>query len=231
MALLAIVNITFKFHDEITSTFFKHFKILNYFIMNGKVLDIIKLTNRLNTNFVCEYSEDDRIFILSDSGVYIITLKPIITSVFPTFCGSKHYFQISNYEVSSNVDIDINNLYPELCKDDLYESVLRTELSANLNHTSNADFYPVSAQWSPRGIEGKSDCLLAVLTNVFSLEIYVKLIDESELIDYVVIANLTKEIIEYHKPKWKASDKLPIKSKFKEFKRRIESVSPTGTSF
>lgn len=195
---------------------------------NCKVLDVVKLTNRINTNFACEYSEDDRIFTICESGVYIITLKPMITSCFPTFSGRKDYFQVSNYNVSSSVGIDINNFYPELPRRDLYETVLRTELAANLNHATSIENHPLSAKWSPRGLEGKTDCLLAVLTSTFSLEVYVKLLDENELIEYVVIANLTKDVAEYQKTKWKSSDKLPVQAKFKEYKKRIESISPTG---
>lgn len=196
--------------------------------MELRLLDQIKLVNHLTRNFACDYSEDDRFFIITETGIYILSLKCNLSYVFPSFQCSKKFFQVSNFTPCANVDLDINTFHKDLDRKTLYETVMASEYSANLKHAKSLDPQPLSAQWSPAGIVNKSDCLLGVLTNMHSLEIYFKYIDENELINYQILTNITEEIIAIQKDKWRDPTRFSISLKFEEFKNRVNDVSVTG---
>lgn len=193
-----------------------------------RLLDQIKLINHLIRNFACEYSEDDRFFILTETGVYILGLQCNLSTAFPNLCCSKKFFQVSNFIPGDNVDLDINTFHKDLDRKALYESVMASELSATLRNMKPLDPTPLSAGWSPSGIVSKTDCLLAVLTNIHCLEIYSKYIDENVQLAYQMVANITEEIIAVQRNKWKDPTRFSIHLKMEEFKNRVYSVSVTG---
>ena len=192
-----------------------------------KQLDHFKLIYRLTSNFACDYSEDDRLFIISDKGIYIITLKGYITCPFPTFSCKKDFFKISNY--SPSTDLETKFVHSGWDGNTCYETILRSECLTNVNRTTFIiDASPICAQWSPRGIVGTTECVLAVLTSFCNLEIYVKYLDENEIIQYFLISNVCQEIINTEKTRWTYADKFPTELKRREMKKRAESVTPTG---
>lgn len=193
-----------------------------------RLLDQVKLFNHLTRNFACGYSEDDRFFILTESGVYILGLKCNLSAAFPDFSCTKKFIQISNFIPASNIDLDINTFHKDLDRKTLYESVMASEYSASLKNLKPLDPCPLSAEWSPARIVGKTDCLLGILTNTHSLEIYLKYIDQNELINYRMIMNVTKEIIKIQRSRWKDPTRFSIPSKMEEFKNRVNSVSVSG---
>lgn len=193
-----------------------------------RLIDQIKLVNHLTRNFACAYSEDDRFFILTETGVYILGLKCDLSNAFPNYNCSKKFFQVSSFIPADNIDLDINTFHKDLDRKTLYESVMASELSANLKHIKPIDPSPLSAGWSPTGIIGKTACLLGVLTNLYSLEIYAKFLDENEQIVYNMITNITEEIISVQKIKWKDPTRFSIHSKMEEFKNRVHLISVTG---
>ncbi|KAJ8929896.1 hypothetical protein NQ314_017361 [Rhamnusium bicolor] len=193
-----------------------------------RLLDHFKLTNRLSINFACSYSEDDRLFIISDSGIYIITLKGYITCPFPDFSCKKDFLQVSNFTPSANVDLDINSFHRDLDRNALYETVLSTEYSGNLNNTTPIEAIPLCAEWSPKGIVGTAECMLAILTNLYSLEIYVRYLDENDLVEYLLISNISQEIINIQKSQWKYADRFATHLKLTEMKTRVNTVTATA---
>lgn len=193
-----------------------------------RLLDQVKLVNHLTRNFACDYSEDNRIFILTETGVYVLGLKCNFSSVFNNFSCSKKFFQVSNFIPAANVDLDINTFHKELDRKTLFESVMASEYSAPLRYIKPLDPSPLSAMWSPAGIIGKTDCLLGVLTNMHSLEIYFKYMDENEQINYKILTNITEEIISVQRNKWKDPTRFSISLKLEEFKNRVNSVCVTG---
>lgn len=196
--------------------------------MELRLLDQVKLANHLTRNFACEYSEDDRIFILTETGVYILGLKCNLSSTFPNFSCSKKFLQVSNFTPCGNVDLDINTFHKDLDRKALFESVMASEYSANLKHIKPLDPFPLSAEWSPSGIVNKTDSLLGVLTNMHSLEVYFKFINENEQINYQILTNITEEIIAVQKNKWRDTSRFSLNLKLEEFKNRVNSVSVTA---
>lgn len=195
-----------------------------------RLLDYFKFSSRLSVNFACDYSEDDRIYVMGDTGIYIITLKGYLTNPFPSYCCKNDFLKVSDFIPSANIGMNINNFHKDLERNDLYETTMSVEYSADLNNTVSVEVSPLYAQWSPRGVVGKTDCLLAVLTNLYNLEIYVKYIDENEIVEYCMICNVTQEVIDEKKPQWKYSDRLPTSVKLNEMKRRVQNVSCTGNN-
>lgn len=193
-----------------------------------RLLDEIKLANHLTRNFACEYSEDDRFSILTETGVYILGLKCDLSNAFTNFCCSKKFFQVSNFIPADNIDLDINTFHKDLDRKALYESVMASELSANLKNIKPIDPSPLCAEWSPAGIVGKTSCLLGLLTNLHSLEIYAKYLDENEKIVYNIVTNITEEVITVQRNKWKDATRFSSHSKMEEFKNRVHLVSVSG---
>lgn len=193
-----------------------------------RLLDHFKLSSRLSVNFACEYSEDDRIFIMGDTGIYIITLKGYLTNPFPSYCCKSDFLKVSDFIPCANIGMNINSFHKDLDQNDLYETTMSVEYSADLNSTMSVEPSPLCAQWSPRGIVGKTNCLLAVLSNLYNLEVYVKYIDENEIVEYCMVCSVTQEIIDERKLQWKYSDRLPPSIKLNEMKRRVQSISCTG---
>ncbi|KAJ8985118.1 hypothetical protein NQ317_012768 [Molorchus minor] len=99
--------------------------------------------------------------------------------------------------------------------------MLSTEYSANVKHAAPVEPTALKAEWSPRGIVGKTDCALAVLTNLYSLEVYVKHVDENELVEYCLVCNVFKEIYNVEKSKWSIADKFSAELKLAEMKKRL----------
>ncbi|KAJ8925213.1 hypothetical protein NQ315_001399 [Exocentrus adspersus] len=218
------MNVTFQKTERIFTFSSKLIKP----VMELRLLDHFKFTSRISTSFACSYSEDDRIYIVSDTGVYVLALKVRLDNPFPTFSSKNDFFAVSNYVPGADVDIDINSFHKDLSRFDLYTTAMSVELSSNLNNAAAVTASPADVQWSPRGIVGKTDCLLGVLSNFHSLELYVKYVNEDEITEYRLVTNLTKELVDLKKPQWKYANRLPPTLKLNELKKRVRAVSCTA---
>lgn len=201
--------------------------------MELQLLDHKKLPTKLVVNFACDISKDDRFYIIAETGVYIIELKGKPFNSFPSLSTRNDFFKATDYLPCENLDIDLNAFLLNLSRTELYETVCRLELSSNLEtlfgSLNSAIVSTVTkAEWSPVGLVEGEKCALAVLTNTYSLEIYVKNVNESEVTEYQCVVNVTKEIIEYVKPSWSCANKLTATLRLKELEKRAESVSASG---
>ncbi|CAG9862574.1 unnamed protein product [Phyllotreta striolata] len=193
-----------------------------------KLLDHFKLSDSVSLNFACGYSEDNRFFIINDIGVYVLGFTGSVTDESPGFLCTKHFFQPSPFTPCSHVEIDLNSFHNELSKEDVYEMAMKTEYSATLKYTKAIEPAATYAEWSPKGLLNKHECLIAVLTNMFSLEIYARILNEREEIQYIFVSNITEAIIHAQKHNWKDANRFGIVTKSEEYKRRIDSVTPTA---
>ncbi|XP_060534853.1 uncharacterized protein LOC132707152 [Cylas formicarius] len=194
-----------------------------------KPLDAFKLTGHARTNFACSYSQDDRFSVVTDGGVYVMALKPDLGSNSQSFGFTKSFVKPSAYNACDHVDMDVNEFLYELPKDDLYAAVLQVDLSANLRNAQAMEPVPCRADWSPAGLVRKKDCLLTVLTNLHSLEVYSTYVDENMMTRYKLALNITERLADSEKPAYKNGSKIPnAKAKFTEFKRRVEHVAPSA---
>ncbi|KAL1492181.1 hypothetical protein ABEB36_012666 [Hypothenemus hampei] len=191
-----------------------------------KLLDSVTLTGRLNTNFACSCSQDNRILIISETGVYLMRQVPDLNSSDSHYSHEKYFLQPSDYAVCSHVDININSFIYDLPKDVFYESVLSVMLSQNLTTATPITPSILSAQWSDAGMVDGVWSMLGVLTNLCSLEIYIQTYSESNLQEYKIVLNLTKEILEKRRKEFVYSTKMPTLQKMRELKKRVEYISP-----
>lgn len=193
-----------------------------------KLLDHFKLKNQLGINFACSYSEDDRFFIINDLGIYILAFTGALLNELPRFLSTKHFINLSNFTPCGNIKLDLNSFHHELPKEEVYDLVMKVEYSANLKHTKPIAPAAIYAEWSPKGLANKNDCFLAALTNMYSLEVYMKYLNDIEEVQYVAVANVTSAIIECEKSNWKDNFRLGILMKLEEYKKRIDCVTPSG---
>ncbi|CAG9763706.1 unnamed protein product [Ceutorhynchus assimilis] len=194
---------------------------------NLKPLTAFVLTGNLQRNFACGISQDDRIFILSSLGVYVIEQKCNLKHPDPDYSSHKFFFKPSDFALCGHVDIDINTFVHELPKDVFYENCARVELTQNLKGavppTPPTVLY---AQWSKALMVDGLSSMLAIVTNLHSLEIYVKMVNECNLSEYKMILNLTSEIVEKQRPNFGYIAKLPPIQKMNEVRKRVEYIGP-----
>lgn len=178
-----------------------------------KLLDLFKLFNHSNRNFACSLSEDNRLFIITNTGVYVVFFNGEVAYPIDTFACKKHLISVTKYAPCDNVDINLNNFIKECDRKDLYETVMSTEYTANLKHAKPVDPLPITAKWSPQGFIGQTECLLGVLTNLHSLEIYGRQINVNEIFEFSLLINITEKAIQEEKPHWADSTRLSIEAK------------------
>nr|CAI5864315.1 unnamed protein product [Callosobruchus analis] len=193
-----------------------------------KLLDSFKLSNSYIVNYACECSENNEYFIITDQGVYVLVLRGDLSYTFPQFSCKKLFIPISTYSACENVDIDVNCFSNYLDRKDLYELALTNEYSVNLKHANKLDIVPIKAEWSPHGLVDSTGCILAVLTSVYSLELYMQRFTKNEISEYVMFANILEEVIKEADKQWESTNRLSIEIKLKQFKKRIHFVSITG---
>lgn len=194
---------------------------------NLELLDSFKLTGHLETNFACALSEDERIFVICDIGIYIIRQTLNLSSTWPSYSCQKYFLKPSNYAVGDNVDIDVNSFVHQLPKDILNESVLCAGLTPNLNCATPIIPSVLTAEWSTANLISENvGCLLGLVTNLGSMEVYMRTVSESNQTEYRMAVNLTQEIVNRRKEDFVYSTKLPAAQKMRELKKRVEYISP-----
>lgn len=195
-------------------------------IPNLKLLDSFKLTGHLNVNFACELSSDDRIFVICESSLYVLTLRPDLRSTLPQYSYQKVVIEPSTYALCAHLDLDINSFIHDLPKDALYEATARMDLSHNLQSAAPFTISQIQAQWSESNMVDKAFSMLGVLTSLYTLDIYVRRTSEVGLTEYKSMLNLTKAILDRRKGEFVYSTKLPPIQKMRELKKRVEYISP-----
>ncbi|XP_072386807.1 uncharacterized protein [Diabrotica undecimpunctata] len=193
-----------------------------------KLLDRFKLSNHLGVNFACEYSDDNRFFIINDTTLYILSFNGSVTNELPNFKCRKYILVVSDFSPCRCIDIDINTFYFNLPKEDIYEIIMNIEYSSNLKNTKPLEPVPLCAKWSPKGLADDSGCFLGVLTNLYSLEVYMKYLNNLEEVKYCIISNITESIIVTEKVKWSDANRFANNIKLEEYKRRIGAVTPSA---
>nr|CAH7739742.1 unnamed protein product [Callosobruchus chinensis] len=196
--------------------------------LDFKLLDTFQLSNSYIVNHACKRSENNEVFVLTDQGVYVLVLGGDLSYTFPKVSFKKLFVPISTYAACENVGIDVNCFSNYLDRKDLYELALTNEYSVNLKHANKLDIVPIKAEWSPEGLVDSTGCILAVLTSVYSLELYMRQFNKNEISEYVMFANILEEVIKEADKQWESTNRLSIEIKLKQFKKRIQFVSITG---
>lgn len=192
-------------------------------------LDNIKLYQKLQATFACSYSDDQRLSILSENGVYIFQLGCDTENRTIAFAFLKSFYAVPIcYAISDNVDLDINDFIDSLDHYELYEGLLDGTVSQNLRGTSGVQVVPVSAQWSPKGVDGGQFCLLGVLTNTGVLELVGRRLDACGVNEYYCVCNVSECCVNLLRREFKDVGRRSSEQ-FAELKARVEKVRVTGS--
>lgn len=204
-------------------------------------LDKIKLQHKLNCNFACCYSEDHRLSLISENGVYIFELGCDSENRTPAFSFIKSFFGAPQYRVSTenigafavsdNVGININTFIDSLSQYDIYECIMDVNISQNLKGATSAQVVPVFTQWSPKGLDKGQFCLLAVLSNTGVLEILARKLYVSDMNEYYSACNITEYCVNTFRKDFKDVSRWPADEQLAELQRRVKKVRVTGNLY
>lgn len=195
-------------------------------MLSFQLIDTISLSNKISSTFACQYSEDGRLFILTDSVVLIFTLMNYSDKLLSNFAFKKKHIETPKYNFSTELGIELDDFYDDLSRKDLYETALRLDLSGDLPFSTPVEFKITKSAWSPKGLLGKSKCLIAVLTNYFGLHIYAKEFTDGAVETYSCVANVTQQIIKLDKKSWGNIGHLSGTLQISELKKRVTNNCP-----
>lgn len=190
-----------------------------------KFLESIDLSNQINNGFVCEQSKDGHVSVITDVGIYILQLCIKSDNTLPSISFKKYYVSAFNYFLGTHLDIDVNSFGTDLNQADMYELILLTDISQNFSLYTEIEPKIASCKWSPCGIDN-TNCVLGVLNNGGSLNIYTKSLTEGICENFISICNVTEHIIEYYKSTWNKV-RNSCSEIFSELKNRVK-IKPTG---
>lgn len=202
------------------------------------IVDKIKLQHKLNCNFACSYSEDQRLSLISENGVYVFELgcdsenRTSAFSFIKSFFGTPQYRvnteNVGAFAVTDNVGININNFIDSLSQYDIYECIMDVNISQNLKGATSVQVVPIATQWSPKGLDKGQFCLLAVLSNTGVLEILARKLSVSDINEYYSACNITEYCVNTFRRDVKDVSKLPADEQLVELKNRVKKVRVTG---
>lgn len=200
-------------------------------------LDKIKLQQKLNTNFACSYSDDQRLAVLSENGVYVLQLGCDSENRLQSFSFKKSFYTIPQYQqnlnntaysISENVAVDINEFIDLLNQHDVHESILNVNISQQLEGASSLHVVPVSVQWSPKGVDKGRFSLFSVLTNTGVLEVIGREIGPCDINEYYPICNITDCAVNLFKRDFRNVERRSPEEQLAELKLRVDKVNITG---
>lgn len=193
------------------------------------VIETIKLTHKVEINFVCDYSDDHKISILCSNGVYCFELCGYTTNWLASFSFRKLFCKLSNYSISQNVNIDINNFVSLLPQFAMYEAILDVRLSENLSKAHAVPLHPILALWSP--VLDTESSILCVLTNLGVVQIFEKETNSYGGEEYLNVSNISQKLIDKLQNTWKAPKPSNANANLNALKERVEQVSATSLTW
>lgn len=161
--------------------------------LNLQSLETISLADKFASAFASDICEDGRISLLTENNVFVYTMLNYMDHDFGDMAFKKNMIKIpklslqeelKNYFVKPSYNVrhyDLNEIMKDL---DL----------GNTEYSPIADIKPVAIKWSPKGLQGKSYCVLAILNNMHGLSIMAEYRDIIDYADYSCVTNVTKHI-------------------------------------
>lgn len=190
------------------------------------VIETIKLSHKVETNFASDYSEDHKISILCSNGVYCFELCGYTSNWLASFSFKKLFCKLANYSISQNVNIDINNFVSYLPHFTMYEAVLDVRLSENLNKAHVVPVHPILALWSP--VLDIESSILCILSNLGVVQIFEKETNSYGGEEYINVINMSQKIIDRLQSTWKRPKSSDANANLSALKERVEQVSATS---
>lgn len=198
-----------------------------------ELLETVTLTNKVEVNFACTSSDDDKILMLNSEGAYIFHLRLTKENNFPILSFKKFFITCSSYDFSTNMNIDTEKFWQYLTPEELSECMLRPEL----NWDDFKKYHPmgrmekklIAAKFSPSDINPSVGPLVAALNNTGALVLYMNQTDQHFVENYIEIENITDRYVGQMKTYWsELRESEKASAKFMELKKRVEQIRPTG---
>lgn len=151
--------------------------------MEWSILNNLSLNNKLTTYFTTNWSEDGRIFIVTDASVAIFKFDSNFKNHENYLHFIKSEIKVSDYHAANETGVDLDKHLLNLPKENLYHVLLNQNLTPDTKHASPLQKRAINAAWAPNP---KSN-LLFVLSNTGNVEIY-----EQKLKTWNLLANITE---------------------------------------
>ncbi|XP_044765214.1 uncharacterized protein LOC123321596 [Coccinella septempunctata] len=191
-----------------------------------KNLETISLSDKLSTSFATEICEDGRISLLTENNVYVYTLTNYMDNEFSDMAFKKKMIHLPKSSLRDEFEKDLTELFDDIGGDDLNQFMAELDINNCLEFSASTDIKPLALKWGPKGLQGNSFCVLAVLTNLYGLSIMVECRDETDSVDFCCISNVTKYIVEQASKEWDSVSEVIGELSIEEWKERALSIRP-----
>lgn len=196
---------------------------------NFKLIDTVTMLSKLTVTCNSIHASEDKYAVIVEDGLYVLQLSGLPENVLPIMAFKKLFIEAPQYSISSKLGVRTNSFLIDLNQFDLYELILRMELSEELPQTPVNRQEIVKVEWSPRGLIGNQNNALAFLTNMGGLHLYVHTINEVEIEEYKSIENVSERIVLYFAQEsgWENIEKQSPSIQLDELRKRAVHVTPT----
>ncbi|XP_031346109.1 uncharacterized protein LOC116172967 [Photinus pyralis] len=195
-----------------------------------KLLDTVPLQNKSAINIGIIPSDDSQYCILVEDGIYVFKLCGLMDNFLKTMSFMKWFIKPGDFALSSHLGIDINSFITSLPQFDMYEAVLRLDLSEELKEALPLKQQPVQAKWSSLGLVSNNNCVLAAMSNTGALRVYAFTTNESEIEEFIEVCNVTEICVRYFSVKFFPTifRGATYSSLFEELKKRAGIATPSA---
>ncbi|XP_017777021.1 PREDICTED: uncharacterized protein LOC108563002 isoform X1 [Nicrophorus vespilloides] len=193
-----------------------------------KLVNSVDVKVKLISNLCCEVSDDDYVSILTDRGVFIFKLLAYKHNNLPIFSYSQTTIPLSTYVLSKNIGLTIEHLVPNLDKFDLFESVLRSDISVCIDNCTKPSSNVIASKWSYADAIGNQS-VIATLNETGSLDLYTRIVKCNTNEVYYHLQNVTSIHIDIFKKDWSTDiNENNAKHVLEDMKFRLDLHTPTA---
>ncbi|XP_046678745.1 uncharacterized protein LOC124366330 isoform X2 [Homalodisca vitripennis] len=185
-------------------------------------LQTYSLTHMANMPFSSASSGDNSFSFITEKGVDILEMAPDPKSVSPSLSCRRYVIRPCGDLPTSDLGIAPKDILPHLDREQAYSLISDITLSPCLTRTLSPVPVPRLSQWSPLGILPNHRCVLAVLTDMGSLCLYM-LVDN----EYQQKANISDLWLGECRATW-APPLRDYTHRLTELRNRAEMVKITG---
>uniref|UniRef100_A0A1B6MNN9 Transcription factor IIIC 90kDa subunit N-terminal domain-containing protein n=1 Tax=Graphocephala atropunctata TaxID=36148 RepID=A0A1B6MNN9_9HEMI len=185
-------------------------------------LQTYSLTHMANVPFSSASSGDNSFSFITEKGLDILEMAPDPKSVSPSLSCRRYVIRSSGDLPTSDLGILPKDILPHLDRELAYSLISDITLSPSLTRTLSPVPVPRLSQWSPVGILPNHRCVLAVLTDMGSLCLYMMADNE-----YQQKTDISKLWLRECRLTW-GSQPRDYVQRLAELRHRAEMVKITG---
>ncbi|XP_045463448.1 uncharacterized protein LOC123673071 [Harmonia axyridis] len=184
-------------------------------------LETISLVEKLSSAYASEICEDGRISLLTEYNVFIYNLTNCMNYEFAEMAFRKILIKLPKSSLREEFGSDYTEMSENIYETNVHKIMrdLDVEMSSN-------EFKPISLKWSPKGLQGQSFCVFAVLNNFHGLSIMAEYRDKTDSADYYCVVNVTKCIVEQFVKQWEDKNEMLHISRIEIWKELVLATKP-----